>query len=364
MQLIAYSIGADIACETFEAVIQKVYANRTSEIVTKRSFNNTRGGHTQFVKWVGKNAPDRSLVHVVMEATGRYYEDLAYVLFNAQYRLSVVLPNKIKNFARSLNEFSKNDPLDARIIATYGAMYNPPAWQPMSPMMRELRELSRERQSLKGILTQAKNRLHALTSSKCPCRDTVKRLKEQIKFFTRQIDQIEGEMDQLRDGDEALRINHALLCSIPFVGSVTAYTLLAETDGFALFENREQLIKYAGLDIIENQSGSSVRGKTRISGRGNARIRSAPYTGLAAVGNHDSVFGETYRRAIDKGMAKKQARTATVRQVLKVAFGVVKSGQPYCEDTHRNRAGQKVIEVQNSATVTEPRKKRVLEAQD
>ena len=361
-----FCVGIDISKATYEATLLQLQTDRRAEVLASRQFPNTTTGHIELLRWMkgrvraatvsGSGAqPD---VHIGLEATGRYHEDLVYFLFDRGYgRLSVILPNKIKHFARSLNEYSKNDPLDARLIARYVAMHVPDAWQPLSPLMRQLRELSRERQAITRMSTQAKNRLKALSGSpkqvQPTVRKTIHRLRRQVKFFAHQIQQIEAEMDALRAGDVDLQRSHDLLVSVPYIGSLTAYTLLAETDGFVLFNSREQLLKYAGLDIVEKQSGSSVRGRTRISKRGNGALRSAPYPGLGTVGKGHNVFGQTYRSALARGLTKKQARTAVVRQVLRVAYGVHKSGQPYDEAIHRGRTQNRVGEHEGSPTVTD-----------
>jgi transposase len=219
--------------------------------------------------------------------------------------------------------------------------------------MRDLRELSRERESLTQMRTRSKNRLAALKAGHNPLKATVKRLKGQVAFCDKQIAQIESEMAQITNSDEALSTNYSLLVSVPHVGPITAYTIMSETDCFNLFENRNQLIKYAGLDILDKSSGTSVRGKSKISKRGNSRLRSAPYPGLIAISQSNDVFAETYFAAIERGMVPKQARTAVVRQVLRVAFGVAKSGKPYSEAVHRNRTMKRVGEPEDSPTVTD-----------
>lgn len=350
--IIAYCAGVDISAESFDACLQKVYDNRTLETVATKQFKNTLAGYKAFLKWLSSKEATRELVHVGMEATGRYYEPLAYFLFENDYKLSVVLANKIKYFARSLNEFSKTDAIDAKIIANYVARHVPADWAPISPLMRQLRELSREREALTKTCTMSKNRLKALRTGHKPLKATIKRLEKQVRFLQKQIKEIELEMDLLREQDEILDEGYELLVSIPYIGKISAYVIMAETDCFQLFENRNQLIKYAGLDIIQKQSGTSVYGATRISKRGNAHLRSAPYPGLGSIARGKSVFAKTYENAIEKGMEKKQARTAVIRQLLRVAFGVFKSGQPYQAEIHQSRKTKKIGELESSPTVT------------
>lgn len=351
METISFSVGVDVAKETFVCYIEGLFANRTTKRVNRRKFNNNKTGIKQFLKWLVKNCKTISLIHVTMEATGRYHEPLAYALFDAKLRCSVVLPNKIKSFAYSLNEYSKTDPIDARIIASYTSMHNPAAWTPANKSMRQLRELTREREDVMKSRTQAKNRIAALRVGHLPPDKTMKRLGAQIKLLDTQIKAIDTDMERLKAKDAQLAESVDLLVSIPHIGAITAYAIIAETNAFNLFENRNQLIKYAGLDIVERQSGSSIFGKSKISRRGNSHLRSAPYPGALSVKRSQSVFQQTYWRSINNGKEKKQAHTAVVRQLLQVAYGVHKSGIPYNEDIHRLRLRKSVDELKGSSTV-------------
>ena len=68
------------------------------------------------------------------------------------------------------------------------------------------------------------------------------------------------------------------LTSIPGIGLTIAIVVVAETSGFVLVENERQLASYAGLNVVQHQSGLSAHG-TRITKRGNVRLRTAIYPG-------------------------------------------------------------------------------------
>lgn len=263
MQTVSISVGVDVSKGDLAVHLEKLSDNRSYKKIGSRNFKNTGSGIKSLIKWIARKAQDTSLLHVVMEATGRYHEPLAYALIEQSLCASIVLPNRIKSFAHSLNEYSKTDPIDARIIARYTTLHNPVAWTPANKSMRQLRELTRERQDIIQMRTQAKCRVSAFESGHKPPRKTIKRVMRQIKLFNEQIKQIEDDMDRLCKQDEQLDNSIKLLVSIPHIGNITAYTLMAETGGFELFENRNQLIKYAGLDIVERQSGSSIREKVK-----------------------------------------------------------------------------------------------------
>ena len=92
----------------------------------------------------------------VTEATCIYYEELAYYLHSEGKSVAVTLANKIKHYANSLNVKTKADKVNAKTIAQFGLERCPDLWEPMSPQLRNLRYLCRERLSLKKKLTRNK----------------------------------------------------------------------------------------------------------------------------------------------------------------------------------------------------------------
>lgn len=141
MQTVALSVGVDVSKDTLAVYLERLNDDRSYVKVGARTFPNTGKGIKILIKWLVHKSNGTTLLQVTMEATGRYHESLAYALIDENVRTSIVLPNRIKNFARSLNEYSKTDPIDARIIARYTTLYNPKAWTPANKSMRQLREL-------------------------------------------------------------------------------------------------------------------------------------------------------------------------------------------------------------------------------
>ncbi|WP_162056157.1 IS110 family transposase, partial [Pontibacter pamirensis] len=126
------------------------------------------GASTNCSNGLSKQTTPALPVNFVMEATGIYYEPLAYHLHRIRQNVSVVLPNKVKHFGKSLNVKSKTDRIDARVIARLGAERQLPAWQPPAPVFKALRELTRHCTDLKKERTVLLNRLSALLSAHEP----------------------------------------------------------------------------------------------------------------------------------------------------------------------------------------------------
>ncbi len=339
-----YTVGIDVSADKLDVHLERrILSDQiTYQKVGSSVFPNTSAGFGKLIRWVNKLKKSDDLLQFVMEATGRYHEPLAYYLHENRYRLSIVLPNRVKNFSRSFNQFSKNDQIDAFIIARFGNVCQPKNWQPACPTMRQLKELTRERADYKQTKTAYTNRLKALRKGGKPPRKTIARIEEVIEQLKLQIEMVENDIVNLKHSDEYLKSQVELLTSIPHIGEITACSLLAETNGFILFENRNQLIKYAGLDIVERQSGSSIRGKTRLSKRGNSRIRECLYMPALSACGRDSVFSETYRKQIQKTGIHHKAIMAVMRKLLLVAYQIHQTKQTYCDKIHRGDRSKKI----------------------
>src|SRR5688572_13607831 len=91
--------GIDVAKDELVCCQGRIYEDLSMELFANKSFPNTLKGMEALIKWVEKSGPAGKFV---MEATGVYYEDLAYYLFDNGYQLSVALPNKISNYMKTL----------------------------------------------------------------------------------------------------------------------------------------------------------------------------------------------------------------------------------------------------------------------
>ena len=119
------------------------------------------------------------------------------------------------------------------------------------------------------------------------------------------------------------------ILAIKGVGLKTLAVLLAETNGFATFENQGQLVSYSGYDIVENQSGKRA-GKTRMSKKGNAHIRRAMHLpAFGAVRWKEPAFAALYDRLIARGKTKMQAYVAVQRKLLILIWALWRKDEAY-----------------------------------
>ena len=210
-----FSIGIDISADDFYVSLMWFDGKRTV-VKGSRKFSNNHKGFVSFLEWTSKKTKGEKTLFV-MEATGVYYEELAYYLHTEGRSVAVILANKIKHYANSLNVKTKTDKVDAKIIAQFGFERRPVLWKPMSSELRNLRYLCRERLSLKKELTRIKNQLHALTYS-YNANTMVMDLKQQhITFIDSAIEKVEKQIIALIDSDEELKEGVRKLETIPSI---------------------------------------------------------------------------------------------------------------------------------------------------
>jgi transposase len=255
--------GIDVSKDALEVCLKELTDDGTVRIKRTHSFANDVKGFGALLRWLEKDRTGNQAIHV-MEATGSYHEDLAYFLYDNKRKVCVVLPNKIKYYAKSRNIKTKTDKVDASVIADFGLERTCPSWEPMSKSYRTLRDLSRELISIKKALSRSLCQLHAMKHSHLK-NPTVLSIKlEQIAFYRQKIKAMESEIKKEVARDKSFKERVDKITTIKGVGLITAVTVLCETNGFQLFNNIRQVVSYAGLDVEMKESGS-FKGKTRIS---------------------------------------------------------------------------------------------------
>ncbi|WP_026299119.1 IS110 family transposase [Deinococcus aquatilis] len=296
---------------------------------------NTAIGFEQLLQWARKHQVGGAELHVVMEATGVYWESCAQHLYDQGCQVSVENPARIRYFAHSKSRRGKTDAMDAELIAQYGATMSPKVWQPPSPALHELKLLVRERSALLVTLNAEQNRLHAMNHRADAGTVLLGLIQQRVAFLKVQVQTLEKAMHALVGAHTSLSEPLHLLMTIPGYGFLSAASVLAETDGFALLETGTQISAYAGIAPAPFESGSSVHRRGRISKVGNAHLRRTAYLAALGAQRSKSRMGDFYRHLRAEGKPPKVALVALGRKLLRTGLAVVKSGQPYQEAYRR-----------------------------
>lgn len=314
MKKIKQCIGIDVSKDYLDCCMGSSDSEEHQTFSKSRKFSNTEEGFRELLKWVNTQKLTQEILFV-MEATGVYYENLAYWLNNEDQKLCVLLANKVKYFAKSLNVKTKTDSKDAKLLSLLGLERKLDLWHMPSKALREIKFLSREYRENKAKLVLIKNQLHARNHSYgCP-ESTANRLKKQIILLETQLLEVEAELRAQVMSDSVLYDKIARICTIPGVRFITAICIVAETNAFVLVENAKQLVSYSGLDIQHNQSGLK-EGKTKISKKGNSFIRNALYMPALSASKHNPNLKDFYNLLCERKPAKKIAVTAVARKLL------------------------------------------------
>ncbi len=327
-ELIKQNVGIDVAKDSFHAVFSVKYSDGSIVLKGSRNFTNDVKGTKEFIEWSSKKSVKEVDASFTMEATGVYYENLAYYLLEEGNRVHVVLPNMAKKYHQSLGLKSKTDKIDAQVLGQMGLERSLQLWQPLSTNFRILKQLIRERDAIVCDRTASLSRLHAYSHQGKPLEASVMRSKKQIAFFETEIKEIEKEIHQLVDSDEALKQRLAFVESIKGVGFLTAITVVAETNGFAAINNLKQLTSYAGLDVKIAESGK-WKGKSKISKQGNRFIRKSLYMpALTKIQRHPQTH-EYYERLVGRKGVKMVAATAVQRKLLGLIYTLWKKQEMF-----------------------------------
>ncbi len=231
MQYLKLVIGLDVSKDSFVARLGTLSSELNQYISKAISFPNDIKGFKKLLSWIRKYSQDLKIpldseFTFVMEATGVYYENLAYFLSEEHKFVSVILPNKIKNYAKTLENKSKTDDLDAAIITQFALEKTLNRWHIPSPISRKLKELAREYHNIKQTTTAIKNQLHAKEYTHSPVKETLKRLKQQLKLYNNQLKQIQTQIEELLKQDDDLNSRIKKIQTIKGVGLMTIVLFL------------------------------------------------------------------------------------------------------------------------------------------
>src|SRR6266496_2610042 len=302
--MIKYSLGIDISMKMFHVCLSVIDNQQQIKVKASRKFTNNVAGFKELCDWIKKHYKQQDIpLHIIMEATGVYYEQCAMYLYKKGFTVIVVLPNKAKKYLQATGLKSKNDKIDAKGLAQMGAEKKLNPWQPMDDFYYTLRSLTRHHESIENI--------------------------------DKQIAEIEKSIEDHIASDSAVQQKVDGIIKIKGVGLMTVATLLAETNGFLLFENIPQIVSYSGYDVVEDQSGKHI-GKTKISKKGNSHIRRILHMPAFNVVRYKvSPFLQLFNRTLQKHNIKMKSYVAVQKKILIIIYSLWKRDHAFNEEYYK-----------------------------
>jgi transposase len=309
-------LGIDVGKRDVHAVLLQ------SQRSTSKSAPNSPSGILQLQTWLKNRKAER--LHVCLEATGGWSEEVAIALAELGHMVSIVNPARIKAFAQSEMLRTKTDKVDAALIARFCRLHQPERWIPPAPEIRVLQGLVRRQHSLIEMRVEEQNRLGApIVASAVKAS-----IEATIEHLDREFGRVEREIEQLFDDYPALRRQRELLVSIPGIAETTAARILGEMPNISEFRDVKAVAAFAGLSPRHYQSGS-IEYRSRLVKMGNAHLRRALYFPAIAAMRHNPTIRTFAERLRAGGKAKMTIVAAAMRKLLTLAYGVLKSGRVF-----------------------------------
>ena len=316
-----FYLGVDVSKKKLDCML----LDSSNGKMKSKSVDNTAAGFAKLLEWLDKQKAAKPFV--VMEPTGMYHEAAALALADAGFTVSLVNPAQLRAFAQGIGVKTKTDKEDSVVLARFGAAINPLPWQPPSQSARRLKALLARRDAVADDLQREQNRKEANDFSLSP-EAVGESIAQSIAFLETELKRLEKMIDSHIDSDPDLRNKKDLLESIPGVGPRVATHMTTLFAG-RTFKSAEQLAAYLGLVPVEWQSGSSVRGKPRMSKAGPAHIRKVLYMPAVVARRCNPHIKALNDRLLAKGKSKMAAIGAAMRKLAHLCFGVIHAGKPY-----------------------------------
>jgi len=324
----AMYFGADVAKKTF--VVSPAQGGDVRAKPT--TFTNDKAGFKKCLAWMrslGRKEGATSY-HLCLEATGVYGDRLArFFLAQDGVTVSVINPAQIAAFAKATLARTKTDKADARLIADFALKQKPSVWSPDSPELAELASMTRRFAALQKDLGREKSRLEAETRKGCGSKVVIRSLEVSIKSLKKEMARFEQEINDHVKKHPGLKKEVELLDSVVGIAQRSATRILAEIGGKADSLTVKQIVALSGLSPSHRQSGTSVRGKSLISRKGNRRLRAALYMPAMVAARHNPLIRPFYQKLLQAGKPKKLALVACMKKLLHICYGILKTQTPF-----------------------------------
>jgi transposase len=321
-------IGIDISKGTFDIALIK---DGNLSVTISDDFPNNSGGIVKLEEFLKKQELDMEETLFCMEHTGIYCRLLSHYLTECKYHVWLEMPVKI---IRSLGiQRGKNDRIDAIRIAEYACLKKDKAvlWEPPREVILQINDLLTLRDRLVESRKSLKQPIKELTDTgfKDAANLIESRCKITLNAIDKELKQIEKDLDNTINKDSNLKKLFGLATSVPGIGKITAMYLLYYTNEFKLYLNPKQLACYCGIAPFEHTSGSSVKGKSRVSHFANKKLKKLLHLVAMATLGKDKDLTAYYVRKVSEGKGKMLVINAIRNKILHRLCAVIQRGTPY-----------------------------------
>ena len=311
-------LGVDIAKDTFDVHFLDFHKPKRS-----KTFKNTTAGF----KAMCSSLPEHEQLILGLEPTSVYHLALTHWAHEQGWAVFILDPSKARKHHEAISSGHKTDALDAWALAEYVRqchhLLRP--FVPEDPVWRHARELSRRRNELIRQRVRETNRLETVSKDNKFLKASLKRT---VRMLEKETARVEKALESLMKEDEAMSQQLDLTRTIPGVGEVLSKTLTVELGDLSQYASGKAMTAIVGLVPYEKSSGTSVRGKKKKRRRGKERVRAVLYMAAMSAFRHPD-WADWIEKRQSNGKTGMKLVVAVMDKLLRICFGVAKSGLPY-----------------------------------
>jgi transposase len=324
-------IGIDISKGTFDFALIK---DKNVSLPISDKFPNDIKGIVRLEEFLKRQGLNMTETLFCMEHTGIYCRLLSHYLTENNYHVWLEMSVQI---IRSLGlQRGKNDPLDAKRIAEYACLKKDKAvlWKPPREVVIQINDLLSLRDRLVDSRKSLKLPIEEFKDA--GFKDTAKFIESKcintLNSIEKEIQQIEKELEKLINKDSNLKRLYDLATSVPGIGKITALSLIYFTNEFNLYTNAKQLACYCGVAPFDHRSGTSIKGKSRVSNFANKKLKKLLHLAAMRILSSDKELSLYYKRKVEEGKNKMLIINAIRNKTIHRLCAVIRRGSPFQVD--------------------------------
>lgn len=322
-----YFVGIDVSKASWDLTI---LSNSDLNCKHHLKTDNSHNGWDNVLNWLeNKNVPLKQTLFC-LESTGVYAHTLLACL--AAYEADTWVENALRIKRSSGIIRGKNDKQDAFMIAHYARRHfdNVRLYTPNPQRLDRLKELMNLRENLIKTKNNLLKPINEMTQMGVPIANELKSyLKSTLVGIDKDLDKIELKINTIIKDDEELNELHQIITSVVGVGTRTAIALIVFTNRFSKFNSPRQLACYCGVVPFKHESGSSVKGKEKVSKMCNHKLKSLLHLAALSAVRHDPEIKEYYQKKKAEGKNTMAVLNAVRNKLVHRIFAVVKRMEPY-----------------------------------
>lgn len=321
-----YFLGIDISKRKFDAALTVDGKN-----FHETEIENLPKSIESFFRTLKSQLSCFSKLIVCLEHTGIYCQPLLDYLVKNQIKVCVEPALQIKQ-SQGMTR-GKTDKVDSQRIALYAFRNreNLTFWQPQRHCIQKLKALLTTRERLVKIKTQLEVPIVECEEfiDNSIRKEMIKHCQKTLKSVQMDIDKIEQAIERLVEDDSRLKQQYALATSVPGIGKITALNVIVSTGEFTRITEPKKFACYAGIAPFEHSSGSSIRGKTRVSKMANMTIKKLLHLAAMSAIQCCQEIKAFYQRKVAAGKNKMSVINAVRNKLISRVFSCIRNNRRY-----------------------------------